>query len=374
MKGGVALIERGDGVDREVVRLSPRHWAEARSRIAILSPLAAIDDPDGATVIRAAAALELTPARVRQLAAAMRNHGVGHALRGYSPTPRRLADKLPAEVGEIVDSAISSLLEDRVTITPLDLAIVVRHRCDLAGLASPSRLTLTRRLRRHVDERGGWVAATGVARQSQPFASLIVDRLALGVPVRLTGAPAEVPLAVVTVDEATGGVLDHALDDGGPWTHQAARSLARALRHLGELGPAATPPATVQADWGKDRAAWRNVEAGLARVGAKAALTKTERPGSGRLAVRATGPRLAGIPILTARYLAGPTRAKLRAAAATAIAMEAMTRSEFERMLAIAVSVHNEGRLGQIQDRFERDPTASATALLDVAVRLGEIG
>ena len=83
------------------------------------------------------------------------------------------------------------------------------------------------------------------------------------------------------------------------------------------------------------------------------------------------------MPILLARYLAGPDGRDLRARAAAEIAMEPLPPEELKRMLGIAVSVHNGDRIeaaaSRMPQRLDEAARSEGERLLSLATALDGI-
>lgn len=203
-----------NAISPDLTEVPPRDWQEARRRLEIIQPLAAVADRTRSSVSSAAQQLQLSVTHAYRL---LKRYDADPRLTSLLPARRGRKQgerRLPAVVEDVIRSAIEEIYLTRQKPRASVLIEEVRRRCRVLGLAPPSGKAVRQRLharpasevlarregRKVARDRFG--AITGSLDAAWPLSLVQIDHTLVDVIVvdSITRAPIQRPWLTLAID------------------------------------------------------------------------------------------------------------------------------------------------------------------------------
>ncbi len=329
-----------DELEAQILALDPRHWAEARERVAALKEYLSRSSPTQGDAYDVAASMGISRSRFYELLRRWRDTGSVAVLIPHASGPERRADRLDDELVELINLVTFELFERDPKTNADTIWHEVGRRCADLRLHPPSRVTVRRRVARLIAEAGGRGQLRSQWEPSPSERIIQIDRAEIKLPVK--DAEGRLGLAVVglAVDAGTEEIAAHRVIFDEPFVQTAAALLLDLVKEGRLWSPASTSGNPVQFDCGRDPA-WQVIAKALASAGIDARAFRSSKPGNGRRLRRIVGERIGAIPI---RSRAVHDRAEERLRRHRGSRRDdpaALDLADVERALDHAISAHN---------------------------------
>lgn len=344
-----------DDIEAQILSLDPRHWAAARERVAALRQYLSVARPTSAAARDAAASAGISSARFYEILRRWRDTGSVATIVPHASGSDRRSDRLPQEIVNLIEATAERVMASDPDANLDTVWHAVRHACEAAGLPSPSRVTVRRRVAKVLKGLGGRPSPDDQKQEAPSSQVILLDRATVTLACRDELGTIGLPTVGLALLGSTGEILSNRIFFDQTFPQTVAAVLHDLLRE-GLVWTKYTPDGlSLILDRGNGEE-WTELLGVMTSLQLDAQASRSPRPGNGRHLRKYLPTRLGAIPITTQGVVDGAQERLRRYRGQARRNLVEITVSDVERAVGHGAASYN-ASLSKTYSTARSEPT-----------------